>query len=745
MPTPRKPTREGILDVLAAEPRALHAREIAARLGIREADYLDLLGVLEELTFDGALRALPGQRFKVSPTAPAETREGFIHVHPRGFGFLSTPGQSEDVFVPGASLGGAMHGDRVRVRVLSRSRRGLEGSVAEVLVRANTRIQGVLRKRGKSAWLEVDDGRIRGPIVLPRDTAGEDGDAAVVEVTRFPETPDENPEARLLECLGPPGDPVVETRKVLLREEIEEGFPDAVEAEARDTAIAVASLQLGSREDLRELRLVTIDPDDARDHDDAIWVERSGSGFEVCVAIADVAEYVREDGALDLEARRRGFSIYLPNRAIPMLPPTLSSNACSLVEGEDRLCVAMRMQLDGAGKVRSSSLCEAVMRSRAKLTYSGVARALRWSDDASITATVPEELIGCIDTADQLARILRKRRLRRGSLELNVPEARIVLDPGDGSPIDVKRRAQDPGVRRAYQLIEELMLLANEAVALWMQKRELQPVYRVHPPPDEAKLTRLANLCAALDIEFELDDATDPKRLGAFLLRVSEHPLAEIIGMFSLRSLKQASYDLVNVGHFGLALQSYLHFTSPIRRYPDLLVHRALKTALRAQPGAHAAEPDWLKESVEHCNGRERKVMEIEREIADLYRAVFMRSQIGLIAEGRVMEILPSSVIVALDDPFVDVRVSDEMLGDDAYEATDDGLMMVGKRSGDTVRLGDRMKIRVEDVNLARRSVLGRRIRVETGKRRGEKQSRSRREKAPAPSRKRSKSKKKSR
>jgi ribonuclease R len=288
-----------------------------------------------------------------------------------------------------------------------------------------------------------------------------------------------------------------------------------------------------------------------------------------------------------------------------------------------------------------------------------------------------------------------------------VPEARIILDETD-APIDVVRRAQDPGVKRAYQLIEELMLLANEAVALWMQQRGLRPVYRVHPPPDDAKLARLANLCEALGIEFEIEEAIDPIRLSAFLARVAEHPLAEIIGVLALRSLKQASYELENVGHFGLALQSYLHFTSPIRRYPDLLVHREVKQSLRG--AASHQDDEALREAVKHCSERERRVMEIEREISDLYRCVMMRSRIGAILSGRVMEILPSAVIVTLEDPFVDVRVSEQLLGNDTYEATDDGLALVARGSGEVVKLGDAMKIRVEDVNLGRRQILGRRM-----------------------------------
>jgi ribonuclease R len=705
MPTSSKSLREEILDLLADQSRALHAREIADRLALPERAYLDLLATLSDLALDRAVRALPGQRFRSARQAAVESREGRLHVNPRGFGFVSTPGLP-DVFIPAQSLAGAMHGDRVKIRVIAKTRRGPEGSVEQVLDHANKRVGGVLRKRGRSVWLEADDPRILGPIVIGRESEGSDGDAAVVEVTRFPERSDENAEGKLLEALGPPGDPDVETRKVLLREDVQESFPDACEAQAREAVSAAAEAARQGREDLRSIALVTIDPDDARDHDDAIWVSRTDGGFEVIVAIADVAEYVREETPLDGEARKRGFSIYLPDRAVPMLPRALSSNACSLLAGEDRLCLSVRLQLDSAGKVKESTVSEAVMRSRARLTYTGVARAMRWTEGALPEDALPEDLHEVIEASDRLARTLRKRRIRRGSLELNVPEARIILDD-HAAPVDVQRRAQDPGVKRAYQLIEELMLIANEAVALWMQQRGLRPVYRVHPPPDEAKLARLTKLCEALGIEFEIEEAIDPKRMSAFLARVAEHPLAEIIGMLTLRSLKQASYELENVGHFGLALACYLHFTSPIRRYPDLLVHRAVKQSLR---GGAPQQDEALREAVQNCSERERRIMEIEREVSDLYRAVMMRARIGMIGSGRVMEILPSSVIVTLDDPFVDVRVSDQMLGNDTYAATDDGLALVGQGSGDVVKLGDRMKIRVEDVNLGRRQVLGRRM-----------------------------------
>ncbi len=719
---PALPRRDEILGLLASQTRALHAREIASRLSVREGAYLELLGLLGELVLDGAIRALPGQRFRATGEQSLESRDGVFSMHPRGFGFVSSPAVSQDVFVPAGAQGGAMHGDRVRVTVLAKTRRGLEGRIEQVLERANVRVAGLLRRRGRSAWLEPDDVRVRGPIVLTGALEFPDGQAVVAVVTRFPEQVDENPEGALLECLGEPGHPVVELRKILLRERIDEGFAaDAVD-QAAGFGAAIDALHCQGREDLRAIPLVTIDPDDARDHDDAIWVGASDAGYEVWVAIADVAAYVTEGTPLDQEARARAFSIYLPDRAVPMLPSALSANLCSLVADQDRLCLAVHLQLDASGRTRSARLTEAVMRSRARLTYSGVARDMRWSEGLPGPGLDPQ-VRSSIEGADRLARALRKRRIRRGSLELQIPEAEVVLDPKSAMPLDVRRRASDPGVRRAYHLIEELMILANEAVAHWLIARGRPAVFRIHPPPDQTRLERLSLLCELLGIEFDPDDVASPKRFAAFLATVSEHPAADVISMLTLRSLKQASYALENLGHFGLALQAYLHFTSPIRRYPDLLVHREVKgalqaeqqtTALRSLPSSPPLSGEnhtaGLREAVEHCNARERKVAEIEREVVDLYRALLMRTQLGSIHEGKVVEVLSAGVIVTLDDPFVDVRVTEELLGPSSYELSEDGLRVVAARSGDTISLGDRMLVRVESVRLERRSVLGRRL-----------------------------------
>jgi ribonuclease R len=701
--------RHRVLELLASVPRALHAREIASRLGLGESGYFALLGALADLTSDRLVQALPGQRYRGLRAGGVERREGTLAVHPRGFGFVSSAGRSDDVFVPGAALGGAMHGDAVQVLVLGRGSRGAQGRVEAVRERANERVAGVLHRRRSSAWLEPDDPRVRGPIVLEDARGCEDGAAAVVQITRFPETPDENPQARLLESLGPPGDPVVEVRKILARAGVEEPWPEACAEQARALEDRGPIEALDGREDLREVPFVTIDPDDARDHDDAIWVAAVGNGFEVCVAIADVAAFVPAGTPLDAGARARAFSIYLPDRAVPMLPPALSSGLCSLLEGQDRLCLALHVRIDATGRVRSSRLGEAVMRSRAKLTYTGVARALGWSE-APGAARVPEAALAVLEQADRAARVLHRRRVRRGALELDLHEPEIVVDPGTGLPLDVRRRAQDPGVARAYRLVEELMLVANETVARWVLARGLTGVFRVHPPPDAAKLERLGALCDALGIRFEADDASDARRLGAFLARLHDDPRASVVSMLALRSLKRAGYDVANVGHFALALDAYAHFTSPIRRYPDLLLHRQIKRALRG--GVRGADEQTLREAVVHCSRVERQVLEVERDVASLYRALLMRSRCGALFEGTVTEVLASALVVTLDAPFVDVIVPADSLGRDRYAPSEDALAMVGERGSERIRLGDRLVVRVEEASLGRRVVLGSRQRA---------------------------------
>ena len=639
----------------------------------------------------------------------SESWEGTLSLNPRGFGFVSAPGH-DDVYLPPEVIGGALHGDRVVVRVTEASARGLEGRIDGIVQRRAARIAGVLRKRGKSAWLEPDDSRVRGPIVLDgAPKSASDGSAAVVTITRFPEFANENPEGELVAVLGTPGDPNVEVAKILMRESVREQHPEAAVREAEAMAARLRAVPPGRR-DLRDVPLPTIDPEDARDHDDAVWVEKRGDGYRAWIAIADVSESVQPGSALDQEALARGCTIYLPDRAIPMLPAALAADLCSLLPEQDRLTLCVIVDLDNDGDVDKFEIVEGVMRSQAMLTYGGVARALGFTEQGP-TSKQAEAMKKDLRVLDELARKLRRRRMNRGALDLDLPEARVVIDPKTGAPVDVVRRAQDAGVKRAYSMIEELMLLANEVVARYLGQKKSPAVYRVHGKPDEKKLERLGLVAKKLGVEIDLESLAEPRGVARWLAKIQKHPRRNVLEMLLLRSLKQAVYDTGNIGHFGLASEAYVHFTSPIRRYPDVEVHRAVKQLLRGgKPDTSAAGREALAAAALRASTRERAAMDIEREVVDLYRALLMRDRVGDAIEGTVNALVGSGVYVSLDAPYVDVLVRFEGLGPDRYEIGADEISVVGARSGDTISLGDRMLVIIEDVAILRRTVYARRV-----------------------------------
>ena len=708
--------RVTIAEVLAEHSRPLHIHEIASRLGLTEGAYEPLRRVLDDLCWDGSVVALPGQRFRLA-RAREERRgkehEGTLNVNPRGFGFVAVLDLPDDVFVPQEAMAGALHGDTVAIRVVTTSRRGIEGAVVRVVKRKTRRVAGVLRKRGRSAWIEPDDSRLRGPIVLKSEPRMklEDGLAAVATITRFPEMPDENPEGVLEAVLGVPGDPNVEVAKVLVREAIEEEHSAAAIAEAEAFGDEVPHEALAGREDLTHLPLPTIDPEDARDHDDAVWAVRNEDGtYRAWIAIADVSHYVRPGTALDENALARGNSIYLPDRAIPMLPRALSSNLCSLVPNVTRLCLCVEIDLDATGTVLGARIFEGFMRSRAGLTYSSVARALGLAKHA-VANPDAEAMRDDLEVMWELSRQLRARRMRRGALDFDLPEAKVVLDVETGAPLDVEKRAHDPGVKKAYELIEEFMLLANETVARELVTRNTPAIFRVHAPPNPERLERFVTMCETLDVGFELEDASDPKKLATFLKRIASHPQKQVLHSLLLRAMKQAVYDVGNGGHFGLASTAYLHFTSPIRRYPDLVVHRAMRALLQKEHIDTSLEAEEkMRLAASTASDCERRAMDIEREVVDLYRALFMRAHIGDIYEGTVTAVVGTGLFVAIDSPFVDVLVRLDALGPDGYEVDETGLYVTGTRSGEQIKLGDTMLVQIEDVAVLRRSIYGRRV-----------------------------------
>jgi ribonuclease R len=594
--------------------------------------------------------------------------------------------------------------------------RGVEGRVLRVIARGRAKITGQLTRRGKEQVLQPDDPRIAGPVTLrgPIPNAP-DGIAVVAEITRYPDVPDGPIEAAVLKVLGDPDDPRTEVEKVLACADVEESFPDDVARIADGVAKEVGDADRADRTDLRDVPFTTIDPETARDFDDAVAIESlPNGGTRLWVAVADVSHYVREGSPIDDEAKRRGCSIYLPNRAIPMLPEPLSARMCSLVPEEDRLAMVVRIDLDKHAHVVERDYMAAVIHSKARLDYPGVAAAL--GGDTRGKRKKYEPFLPALRAMDSLARQLRAQRLERGALDFDLPEPFVELDHDDPRLVRAIRKSRrDPGERQAYSMIEEFMLAANEAVAASFQERGEETVWRIHDAPDRNRLEEFAVLAENYGIAIDVDEARTPKGLKRVLDKLRGHPAEKALSFQMLRSLKQATYDVVNIGHFGLASADYLHFTSPIRRYPDLIVHRLLKSRLAGlkkpaggfKPPSVAPVPDRLalQKMAAESSFSERQAMEVEREVVDLYRAFFLRDKVGDVLEGVISGVTGFGVFVTIDDPFVEGLVRIDALSDDYYTFDEPACRLVGRRSGKAFALGDAVRVEVQSVSVVRRKI----------------------------------------
>jgi ribonuclease R len=531
------------------------------------------------------------------------------------------------------------------------------------------------------------------------------GDVVDARIVRFPQDANERPGVVVEGILGVQGITAVEVAKIKIRENVVEEFPPAVLAEAANIPQRVAPADKVGREDLRELDLCTIDPADARDHDDALFIERiKGGGFHVVVAIADVSHYVRLGTAIDDEAQARCTSIYLPDRVIPMLPHEISSNLASLVPKKDRLCLAVDITLDATGRVTHHRYIEGIMRSTAKLTYEGVADALGLTTEGGVKQPAARERVPMLQALLDLSRILRQRRLERGALDFDLPEPRVKLDE-QGEPIDVVRSRQDPGVREAYRVVEEMMLLANETVASDLSQRGIPAIYRTHGAPAAEKLETFCELATSLGEPLDAEAAQDPKQLTEFLARIEGEPAAPVLRYLLLRAMQQAIYGTDDVGHFGLAAKHYLHFTSPIRRYPDLAVHRVVRALARGEFVDGALLLPMLRKMAARSSQLERRAMTVERDVVSLYRCLVMRDKVGEEMNATISGLDETGFYASIDSPFVDVFVPCERLTDDYYAVDRLGVRLVGQRGGRVFEMGQPITIRVVSVGLERRRV----------------------------------------
>lgn len=704
---PTVPDDAALLAALRSAARPMHISEVATHLGLPLSSRRRLSDALAALVERGLAHEMPGARYRLPKQAGAAL-EGRFTQHPRGFGFVTANDGGADVFVPNTAILGAMHGDLVAVTATD-GHRGREGVVTEVLKRRPATVPGALRVRPKGSWVEPDDARIRSPITLREAPQARDGDAVIVEVTQWPEHPGETPEGRVIEVLGDSGELSVEVRKVLVREGVEEGFHDDALAAAAALPEAILDADREGREDLTGLDLVTIDPDDARDHDDAVLVRPlpDDMGWSVIVAIADVSHYVTPGSALDAAAMERGTSIYLPDRAIPMLPRELSSKLASLVEGEDRLVLGVEATVAPHGELLTTRLFEGVMRSRARLTYGQVAQALGWSEAGDRPATpVAPELMPALTAAAECATRLRSRRMHRGALDFDLPEGRVRFGDDGRTPVDVVQSRKDPGVHRAYSVIEELMLLANEAVAQVMVERDVPTIFRVHGEPDAEALERFCGVARAYGHRLDPEDAKKPKKLSAFLRRVQASPEARVLGTLLLRAMQQARYSANNVGHFGLASKAYLHFTSPIRRYPDIVVHRATRALVRKQDPSRSDEARAANaRAAAEVSRLERRAMDVEREVLDLYRCVVAQPRVGELHTARVSGFSAQGVYLDIEAPFLTGLLRLEVLGQDQWALDELGISLASERTGRRFTLGDEVAVEIVEVSLPKRAI----------------------------------------
>jgi ribonuclease R len=746
-----------ILGLLRARTHALHAGELRKLLILDKRDHQDLVDQLTRMAGAGLVTELPGGKYRAprqparnKPAAPApaaaaprerearssrdaggrrpptrsrssshtkqEPLTGRLSMHARGFGFVSTDAEGPDVFIPPHALSNALNGDRVSVRVFP-SPKGLDGQVVEVLERALHYIGGQLQISGKMAFIEPDDERLKArvKVVGPLPEGAHSGQGVIAKVVGYPETPGEPLLASVIEAFEAAEFADFEIRRILLSQNVQEDFAEEVSAEAQAYGDHVTPEECEGRVDFRELELLTIDPDDARDHDDAVFAEKlPDGGYRVVIAIADVSHYVRPGTALDREALARGCTIYLPPRAIPMLPRELSSELASLLPRVDRLALAVDVELDKTGHVRDHRFVECVMRSAARLSYSGVARALGLTDEPEAQPEADSRR-PLLTTLLEVAKLLGAQRKSRGSLDFDLPEAKVKLDPETSEPIDIVRSRTDPGVRAAYNMIEEMMLLANEVVARDLSARKVAAIYRVHGAPNEEKVLAFAELSRSLGFKLEDDVAEHPGELARFLASVSDTPHAEVLSYLLLRAMQQATYATDNIGHFGLAAEDYVHFTSPIRRYPDLAVHRVVRKIARGEPLHGKKLKSDLQEQAVESSRLERRAMLIEREVVDLYRAMLMRDRVGDEFTATITGITEHGIFAAIESPCVDVFCRLAALPMDTYQTDHYGTRLVGLASGTTYALFDRLTVRIEDVSVARRRISAVPVQVSAG------------------------------
>jgi len=692
-------SRELILETLADAGEPMTWQQLAGVLNLHEEDDIEALSRrLRAMERDG--QVIRNRRKAYGPLDKMDMVHGRIQAHPDGFGFLIPDDGSDDLFMSAREMRALMHRDRVVARVSGMDRRGRrEGVVIEVLERNTHQVVGRFQLDGGMAFVIPDNKRIVHDIAVLPENAGDaqHGQIVLVELLQQPSRR-RQPMGRVIETMGDHMAPGMEIDIALRSHELPYLWPDAVDDQIAGLKPEVPESAKQGREDIRDVPMVTIDGADARDFDDAVYCEPRGDGWRLLVAIADVSHYVEVETALDKEAVTRGTSVYFPGRVIPMLPEILSNGLCSINPKVDRLCMVCEMMVGSNGKIKSHRFFEGLMRSHARLTYDQVA-AMLGTNELERDVSLREEFSAVLPHLEDLHKlycVFDRRRKRRGAIEFETTETTIVF--GEGKKID----RIVPLVRNdAHKMIEECMISANVEAAKFLAANEMPTLYRIHETPKEEKLADLRLFLSELGLDLPGSDKPEAQHYATLLASVRERPDAHLIQTVMLRSMNQAVYSPDNKGHFGLALEEYAHFTSPIRRYPDLLVHRAIRHVLRSGKNSnfHYSLAD-MHSLGEHCSTNERRADEATRDVTDWLKCEYMMDKVGESFDGIVTSVLGFGLFVELADIYVEGLVHITSLRNDYYHFDSGKHTLTGEHSRNSYRLGDSVRVKVARVDL---------------------------------------------
>lgn len=673
--------------MLDKEYKPIKFKEMVNILQVPKREKEDLREVLESLIADGKIIVDVKGKFKV---ANENLKTGTFIGTQRGFGFVRVEGEEEDIFVPENAMKGALHDDIVQVQVLdAKTGKRREGRIVNIVERGTTTVVGTFAKSRNFGFVIADNQRFGKDIYIPKSqTKGAvSGHKVVVELTSFGGK-DKKPEGKIIEILGHINDPGVDIRSIVKAYGLAEKFPKDVMDEVEGIPSEVDSSDWAGRMDIRDWQMVTIDGEDAKDLDDAITLRKEGDIYKLGVHIADVTNYVKEGSPLDKEALKRGTSVYLVDRVIPMLPHALSNGICSLNEGTDRLALSCFMDIDAKGNVISHKIAETVVRVTRRMSYTSVKKILEDKDPEEIKKY--EELVPMFERMQELASLLREKRRKRGSIDFDFPESKIILDE-KGKPIEVKPYDRNT----ATKIIEDFMLIANETIAEDYFWQELPFVYRSHENPDPEKIVKLGIFINNFGYSIKIgQDEIHPKELQKLIEKIDGTPEESLISRLTLRSMKQAKYTVTGDGHFGLAAKYYCHFTSPIRRYPDLQIHRIIKENIRTGISEKRMKhyDRILPDVALRSSMMERKADEAEREVDKMKKAEYMAQFIGETFEGVISGMNTWGMYVELPNT-VEGMVHVTALKDDYYFYDEERYMMIGEHTNKTYKLGEKIEV----------------------------------------------------